>query len=429
MTNVKGTNGNDSWTVVSPVTVTIDGLGGIDTLHLGTSARFEYSIFQLADGGIQVDSISGASGSGGLHATLYNVERLAFESDTDIVDLRTLFVDTTPPVVVNFSPNQQANDVAVGANIVFTFSEAILRGTGIITLKTAEGNLVASYNAANSSNLSFSGSTLAIDPSADLQFNQTYKIEIAAGSVIDLKGNVYAGTNNYSFTTLAPSVINGSNNNDTLLGSNGNDSINALGGNDTITGNAGDDNINGGDGLDTAIYVGKRAEYLVTAQNSNFSVQDLFTRDGTDTLSQVERLLFSDVALALDINGVSGQAYRIYQAAFDRKPDLIGLGYWINAMDKLGFNITMVAASFFEQVEFKTLYGDNPDTSTLVNTLYHNVLHREPEKAGFDFWVKALNDGIISRAGVLASFCDSPENQALVIGSIQNGIDYTLWQG
>ena len=33
--------------------------------------------------------------------------------------------------------------------------------------------------------------------------------------------------------------------------------------------------------------------------------------------------------LALDINGTAGQVYRLYQAAFDRKPDLVGLGYWI----------------------------------------------------------------------------------------------------
>ncbi|MBY0574625.1 MAG: DUF4214 domain-containing protein, partial [Undibacterium sp.] len=48
---------------------------------------------------------------------------------------------------------------------------------------------------------------------------------------------------------------------------------------------------------------------------------------------------------------------------------------------------------------------------------------------GFDFWVKALDDNAITRAGVLASFCDSPENQALLIGSIQNGIEYSPWLG
>jgi hypothetical protein len=35
-------------------------------------------------------------------------------------------------------------------------------------------------------------------------------------------------------------------------------------------------------------------------------------------------------AVALDVDGAAGQAYRLYQAAFDRAPDKNGLGYWIN---------------------------------------------------------------------------------------------------
>ncbi|MBY0572338.1 MAG: DUF4214 domain-containing protein [Undibacterium sp.] len=263
---------------------------------------------------------------------------------------------------------------------------------------------------------------------------------------LEFSGKLNAGTLDYYFSgttvnkeTIAssgghfsfslPPVIDGTALADTLVGGVANEIINGMGGNDRITGGKGSDAINGGDGLDTAVYVGKRIEYEVKKKDGQFTVGDHLDRDGLDTLDHVERLLFNDGALALDTDGAAGQAYRLYQAAFDRKPDLIGLGYWINAMDKLGFNVTMVAASFFESSEFQNLYGKNLDNSALVNTLYHNVLHREPEKAGFDFWVNALNDGIISRAGVLASFCDSTENQALVIGSIQNGIEYTLWQG
>ncbi|MBY0574626.1 MAG: M10 family metallopeptidase C-terminal domain-containing protein, partial [Undibacterium sp.] len=136
-------------------------------------------------------------------------------------------------------------------------------------------------------------------------------------------------------------------------------------GNDRFFSSMKNDQFLGGDGIDLAIYSGKRAEYTLTGDLKNLSVQDHQNmRDGSDFLTQVERLQFSDTAIALDLNGNAGQAFRIYQAALDRKPDLVGLGYWINAMDKLGFTITMVAASFFEQVEFKALYGDNPDNKT-----------------------------------------------------------------
>jgi len=52
----------------------------------------------------------------------------------------------------------------VGSNIVLNFNEAIARGTGNIVLKTAAGVTVATYDAATSSNLSISGSTLTINP-------------------------------------------------------------------------------------------------------------------------------------------------------------------------------------------------------------------------------------------------------------------------
>jgi len=49
--------------------------------------------------------------------------------------------------VVSFSPGDEANGVAVGSQIVLTFSEAIRRGAGSITLKTAAGSVVETFDA------------------------------------------------------------------------------------------------------------------------------------------------------------------------------------------------------------------------------------------------------------------------------------------
>lgn len=216
---------------------------------------------------------------------------------------------------------------------------------------------------------------------------------------------------------------------DTLTGTGGNDAINGLAGDDRITGGAGDDQISGGDGIDTAIYSGSRAGYTITGTLANAAVVDKTAgRDGSDTLNQVERLIFSDGAVALDINGNAGQIYRVYQAAFDRKPDLAGLGYWINDLDH-GSTLTQVAAGFFASPEFQALYGVNPNNTTLINNFYQNVLHRAPDTDGFNYWFDQLSTGKISAAGALASFSEDAENQANVIGAIQNGIDYTLYVG
>ena len=56
------------------------------------------------------------------------------------------------------------------------------------------------------------------------------------------------------------------------------------------------------------------------------------------------------------------------------------------------------------------------------------MLGRPPKEAGYNFWTGALDSGV-SRASVLTDISESPENKAQVIGAIQNGIEYTLWQG
>jgi VCBS repeat-containing protein len=112
-----------------------------------------------------------------------------------------LVVDTTAPTVTTFSPIDEASGIAVGGNIVVTFSEAVQRGIGNITLKTSTGTTIATYDATTSSNLSVSGTSLTINPTADLAYSTEYKVEFAAGTIKDQAGNSYAGTTSYNFAT------------------------------------------------------------------------------------------------------------------------------------------------------------------------------------------------------------------------------------
>ncbi len=213
----------------------------------------------------------------------------------------------------------------------------------------------------------------------------------------------------------------------TVNGGGGRLHVNAGSGNDAINVGTGNHNIDGGTGMDTVIMAGNASNFAITPVGSAFQLRVKSNGD-IDSLFNVERLQFSDKSIALDINGTAGQAYRLYQAAFGRKPDLEGLGYWIKDMDK-GSSLTTVAAGFFQSAEFQKLYGANPSTTTLITNFYQNVLHRAPDQAGFDYWNNQLSKGQITAAGALASFCESTENQAQVIGTIQNGIEFKLWLG
>jgi cyclophilin family peptidyl-prolyl cis-trans isomerase len=111
--------------------------------------------------------------------------------------------DTIAPTVTSFSPLDEAAAVPIASDIVVTFSETIQRGVGNIVLKTAAGVAVATYDAASSSNLTFSGNTLTINPTANLGYSTGYAVEFAADTVKDLAGNGYAGVSSYNFTTVA----------------------------------------------------------------------------------------------------------------------------------------------------------------------------------------------------------------------------------
>ena len=133
------------------------------------------------------------------------------------------------------------------------------------------------------------------------------------------------------------------------------------------------------------------------------------------------------------MEGTGGQAYRLYQAAFDRVPDEAGVGFWMYYIDR-GLRLEAAAAKFMTSAEFKGLYGENPNNEQFMNLLYANVMNRAPDQ-GYYFWLDALygrgqfENSVFSRAFVLAQFSESPENKANVIGVIADGFEFQLSAG
>lgn len=232
----------------------------------------------------------------------------------------------------------------------------------------------------------------------------------------------------YAYVSKAVAPLGRVGGDENLSGTLGDDKIYAYDGHDTINGKNGNDILNGGEGLDTAVYNGLHHQYEIQALTGVLiDLQE--NRDGSDTLVNVERLHFSDTNVALDIGKgeVAGEAYRIYKAAFDRAPDSGGLGFWIEALDN-GASLTGVANGFIGSPEFQNLYGSNVSNRDFVTKLYNNVLDRNPDQGGYDFWLGALANGA-SKADVLASFSESNENIANVADLIASGIQYQEWLG
>ena len=262
-----------------------------------------------------------------------------------------------------------------------------------------------------------------------------YPVDIGNDGLIDFVGFVNTPLHNwpqteqqytYAYISKAIAPLGRMTGNEILVGTLSNDKIYGYEGNDVITGENGDDILNGGGGVDTAIYSGQYQQYQIDVAVGAI-VDTQVNRDGKDTLVNIERLHFSDTNVALDIGKgeIGGEAYRIYKAAFDRAPDAGGLGFWINAMDD-GASLTSVAGGFIASPEFKQLYGANVTDRDFVTKVYKNVLDRNPDQSGYDFWLGAMGRGA-TRADILASFSESPENIGNVADLIANGIQYEAW--
>lgn len=130
-----------------------------------------------------------------------------------------------------------------------------------------------------------------------------------------------------NFGTVIEDLLGGAGN-DRLTGNEIANHIKAGAGNDTIMGSLGSDILDGGVGMDIAAYLGKLDSYSIKIGKDGVTVSDKNRANDIDWLTGIERLKFDDTMVTLDIYGSAGQAYRLYQAAFNRTPDLGGMGYW-----------------------------------------------------------------------------------------------------
>ncbi|WP_194724396.1 DUF4214 domain-containing protein [Noviherbaspirillum malthae] len=191
-------------------------------------------------------------------------------------------------------------------------------------------------------------------------------------------------------------------------------------GSDRIAAQTGNDMIDGGSGIDTVVFAGKRAAYQISTGEWGIAVKDTTGTGGADSLVNIERLQFADKTIAFDTGGNAGQAYRLYQAAFNRTPDTGGLSFQTRALDA-GWSLSDIARNFIDSPEFSARYG-MLTPAEFVTRLYANVLLRAPEAEGLAFHLNNLANGM-SWAQTLAGFSESPENQAALIGVIQNGME------
>jgi hypothetical protein len=187
----------------------------------------------------------------------------------------------------------------------------------------------------------------------------------------------------------------------------------------------GGDIVFGGGGVDTAVYdVGYQDVRAYMNADGELVIEGA---NGSDRLEGVERIQLSDREIgfqAVDADGLEGQAFRLYQAAFDRFADVSGLGFWTEQLAEGGGDMTWVAARFLASSEFAETFGalDSLSNDQFLGLLYSNVLHREGDAEGFFYWQDRFDQGM-TREHVLASFAESDEN----VGNLGVDGNYPVW--
>ena len=200
-------------------------------------------------------------------------------------------------------------------------------------------------------------------------------------------------------------LIEGTPGPDELAGTAGADTILAAGAEDTIAGGAGDDSIDGGEGADTAVFSGPRALYTVTLSPNGAVVEDRRADgDGADALTEVETLGFLDDDWELvqfaGVADLDEDAFRdfveVYIAYFNRAPDAEGLFFYGSAFAG-GTSLAEAASTFLDSEEYGQTFPAGLSNLDFARTVYTNVLGRDADPLGLEFWVGVLDRGEVGR--------------------------------
>jgi len=233
----------------------------------------------------------------------------------------------------------------------------------------------------------------------------------------------YDGTDNLAiaFGCIIENAIGGSGN-DTLIG---NASANRL------IGGGGNDTLVGGAGTDSAVFTGPRASYLVSRSAEGVVVSDSPGRDGIDSLSEIERLVFSDQAVALDLalTESAGEAALLIgavlgKAALSLKKQLVG--EVIGLFDQ-GFTLKELAGAVMRLDIWGALANGghaSASNTQIASYLLSTVNGAAGDPATLEQAVAALNNG--AQGAFLVQLAESVANQQQInlTGLTQTGLDF-----
>ena len=349
-----------------------------------------------------------------------------------------------------FIDGKESPSLTLIKNVVYRFDQSDSSNSNHRILFFTDANKFNSYQT-NISEVGIAGSSGAY---TEITLNSNTPVEI----FYQCQNHPYMGSNIKS-STSGDDLLISSSNDDLFDGGTGSDTVTLTGKfsdysftRTSTTLNLQDKRTVAGDGSDTLsnieyiqftdqtvevskvdtvkLYSGNFRDYKFYKKDNG--IYQIKTDSGYDDITGLPLLTFTgetatssfrNISAIVDIKGTFDQVtglntndakiFRLYNAAFKRLPDADGLKYWIGKYTSGEDDDRAVAQSFLISDEFKERYGDNVSNAKYVETLYVNVLGRDYDQEGYNYWLGNLNSGVETRYELLLGFAESAENKTL----------------
>ncbi|MGF1598275.1 MAG: SpoIID/LytB domain-containing protein [Acidimicrobiales bacterium] len=153
---------------------------------------------------------------------------------------------------------------------------------------------------------------------------------------------------------------------------------------------------------DEGRYIDRTYQRLVGRTASVTEVEQWHGRiAGGEKLALTRQLVVSDY--------FAGQAVDdLYRRALGREPDGGGRGYWVGVLGS-GVKLQSIGIWFYGSPEYHARAGGNH--RDFVAALYRDILGRQPDAGGHDYWTAQLNSGVAGLDDVAAGFYSSLESR------------------
>ncbi|WJJ94740.1 DUF4214 domain-containing protein [Neopusillimonas aromaticivorans] len=141
-------------------------------------------------------------------------------------------------------------------------------------------------------------------------------------------------------------------------------------------------------------------------------------------------------------NAMRTEISQLYVALFGRAPDGEGLGFWVQKLDA-GASLTSIANEMYGVSAARDYYPDFLSNWQVIESFYINVLGRNPDQAGLEYWTNELNQPgatpgsvITQMISVVTNYVPAPGTPADLVTAAEtskalfiNKTDVAQWYG